>query len=367
MEALQSPLDLAVSRLALYDAARRRRGAWFERFGFAPVRVPGRAIWTGPRARLLAYDGQGSGAALLLLPAPIKRAYIWDLVPEVSVIRRCLGAGLRVHLLEWTDPAAADARLGLGDHVERVVMPALEAVLAATGERQAVLSGHSLGGTLAAIAAALHPERVAGLALIETPLRFGADAGALGPLIAATPRATTAALGRGFVPGSLLSLWGVSAAPDAFLAEPWLDWLASAGNGTRPIHARVKRWTDDELAIPGPLFVDIVEGLYREDRLAAGALTIDGRRVDPRALAEIPVLAIVPRESRVVPPGSTLGLFADLPMRELRVLHYDGEVGVAVQHVGPLVGPAAHRRLWPQILAWIEAHQPEVRGQTLRV
>ena len=32
------------------------------------------------------------------------------------------------------------------------------------------------------------------------------------------------------------------------------------------------------------------------------------------------------------------------------LLEYGGDVGVALQHVGVLVGRSAHRDLWPQIL-----------------
>ena len=38
-----------------------------------------------------------------------------------------------------------------------------------------------------------------------------------------------------------------------------------------------------------------------------------------------------------------------------RVLSYVGERGPALQHLGPLVGPGAHIRLWPEILDWIAA------------
>jgi polyhydroxyalkanoate synthase len=359
METPQHPLELAVTHLVVVDTARRRRGAWFERLGFKPQRTPSRVLWTGPRARLLAYDdGADPGASVLVLPAPIKRAYIWDLAPQVSVVRRCLNAGLRVYLLEWTDPSEADARLGLDAHIERVIAPALAEVLAETCGCPPVLAGHSLGGTLAAITAALHPERVAALVLIETPLRFGLETGALGPLVAATPAATMAALARRCVPGSFLSLSAMSAVPGAFVAEPWFDWLVSSGNAAAADHLRVRRWTSDEMAMPGALFVDIVEGLYRDDRFARRALRVNGRRANPRLLAEIPTLVVVQSHSRVVPPASALDLFANMPMRDLHVLDYDREIGVALQHVGALVGRSAHRRLWPKILAWIEAHRP---------
>lgn len=37
-----------------------------------------------------------------------------------------------------------------------------------------------------------------------------------------------------------------------------------------------------------------------------------------------------------------------------RILTYQAVCGPALQHVGPLVAPGAHERLWPEIIGWIE-------------
>jgi polyhydroxyalkanoate synthase len=37
-----------------------------------------------------------------------------------------------------------------------------------------------------------------------------------------------------------------------------------------------------------------------------------------------------------------------------RVLHYEGDVGVNLQHVGVLVGRSAHERIWPEIFDWLD-------------
>jgi poly[(R)-3-hydroxyalkanoate] polymerase subunit PhaC len=37
------------------------------------------------------------------------------------------------------------------------------------------------------------------------------------------------------------------------------------------------------------------------------------------------------------------------------VLRHEVERGPALQHLGPLVGPRAHARLWPEILDWVSA------------
>lgn len=346
------PLDGVIGHFRALDAARRRSGAWLEWLGFGPVRMPGQLLWTKPNARLLAYSAAASGQDLLIVPAPIKRAYIWDLAPEVSVVRRCVTAGLRVHMLEWTDAEESAGAFGLHQAVKTI--DAALASVTAGGARRVFLVGHSLGGTLAAIAAALQPDRIAGLILIEAPLRFGARDSALMPL-ATAPRSIFRAFGRRSVPGVLLSLAATTAAPELFLAQPAIDRMASFGSATDFfIHWRVERWLRDELAMPGALFLDVVEQLYRENRFARGVLSLGGATVEPMALAGIPVLAVVEPQSRLVPPGSATGPLAALPARELDMLPYEGEPGVALQHVGALVGRAAHRRLWPRILRWMD-------------
>ena len=37
------------------------------------------------------------------------------------------------------------------------------------------------------------------------------------------------------------------------------------------------------------------------------------------------------------------------------LVHYEGDVGVNLQHVGVLVGRSAHERIWPQIFDWLDA------------
>jgi polyhydroxyalkanoate synthase len=160
--------------------------------------------------------------------------------------------------------------------------------------------------------------------------------------------------GGGPVPGSFTALLSTAAAPEAFVLQRWADLGASAGASlAAAVHARVERWTLDELAMPGRLFEDVLERLYREDRLVAGTLEVGGRRVGLGGLRS-PVLAVVNRPGRIVPPASVLdGLACVPPEVPRRVLRYGGERGPALQHPRPLVGPGAHARLWPEILDWV--------------
>jgi polyhydroxyalkanoate synthase len=112
----------------------------------------------------------------------------------------------------------------------------------------------------------------------------------------------------------------------------------------------VERWTLDEHAMPSALFADVVD-LYREDRFMRGTLRIEEQTAEPVNVTT-PVLAIVDPDSEVVPPRSVMPFLDALPDRNWTLLHYDGDIGVALKHVGVLVGRNAHRILWPAILAW---------------
>ena len=326
--------------------------------GLGPMEAPFRTVVEAPAVRLRAYQERRAGRApaLLIIPAPIKRAYIWDLLPEVSVIRRFLARGMQVYLLEWLPPHAAEDELGLPDYADRLPGAALDAIAAETGRATALLAGHSLGGTFAAVFAALHPERVGGLILVDAPLAFGAEGGPLVRAVAGLPDAGALAKRVGGpMPGSLLGLLAAASAPADFIMRRWIDQAASLADGhAAAIHARVERWMLDELPLPGRLFADVIEQLYRGDRFAAGRLELDGRRAAPDRLA-CPVAAVVNEQSSVVPPASLLAGLAKAANQPVRVLRYQGDRGCAIQHVGPLVAPAAHQRLWPEIVDWAVA------------
>jgi polyhydroxyalkanoate synthase len=337
------------------DAVRRRAGRALDAIGLGANEAPFRTIAEMRGGRLRAYGPtDGGGPAVLLVPAPFKRPYLWDLLPQVSVVRRCLEAGLRVHLLEWTPPTRSDS-FGLADYADRLPAEAVDAIGAETGAHRVVVAGHSLGGTLAAIFASLHPEVVTALVLLDAPLAFGEQGGPLARAVAATPRRLVRTVARRRVAGTLIDLLCVGAAPHVFQWQRWSDLVASlASPAALAIHARVERWALDEFPLPGRLFEDLVEQLYRDDRFRSGTLDVGGRRTGVDAL-RAPVLAVVNPAGRIVPPESLLAALERAPRLPLRVLTYRADRGPVLQHLGPLVARGAHERLWPEILAWIES------------
>ena len=307
--------------------------------------TPSRLVLERSRVELRDYGDEGNRPSLLIIPAPIKKPYIWDLTPSISVVLACLQARFRVYVLEWTETPPDGSDHGLAVYVDELILECAKAI----GE-PAVLAGHSLGGTFATIFASLHPERVRALILLEAPLSFSGDAGAIAELIRiASP--TEALREVSAYPGTVLNALSLAASPKSFVWWRWRDRLLSAGDpAALRTHLLVERWTLDEYAMPSALFADVVD-LYREDRFLRETLRIKGQTAAPRNLA-MPVLAVVDPESDVVPPTSVIPFLDALPNRNWTLLLYGGDTGVALRHVGVLAGRSAHRVLWPEILAW---------------
>ena len=317
----------------------------------ARTETPSRLLLERSGMKLRDYGDERNRPSLLIIPAPIKKPYIWDLTPSVSTVLACLQAQFRVYVLEWPETPPNGPDNGLAVYVDELILECAKAI----GER-AVFAGHSLGGTLATIFASRHPKHVRALILLEAPLSFSGDAGAIANLIRMVP-ATDALRYVSAYPGTVLNALSLAASPESFLWWRWRDLLLSAGDpAALRTHLLVARWTLDEYAMPSALFADVVD-LYREDRFLRGTLRVEGQTAAPRNLT-MPVLAVVDPESDVVPPSSVMPFLDALPHRNWTLLHYEPDIGVALRHVGVLAGRNARRILWPEILAWIpRAHR----------
>jgi poly[(R)-3-hydroxyalkanoate] polymerase subunit PhaC len=336
------------------DGVRRAQGAVLEGFGFGPTECSYRIVASGLHWILRSYGGSEVGPCLLIVAAPIKRPYIWDLAPEVSAVRFCLGQGLRVYLLEWTPPSPGNGNAGLAEYADQAIGEAVARIAEEKGT-QPFLIGHSLGGTFAAIFAALSPEATRGIVLLGAPLCFRPGISRFRDAIVALAPSNLAKME--VVPGSLLSQLSAWASPETFVWSRLLDaTLSSADPLARAIHARVERWALDEVPLPRRLVHEILQSLYREDRLCRETLSIGERTAVPSRL-RLPTLAVVNLRDEIAPPASVLPFIEAMRGQDVRVLDYPGEIGVGLQHLGILVGQQAYARVWPEIISWLNARR----------
>ena len=272
--------------------------------------------------------------------------------PSASAVRHCLRQHLHVYLLEWMPASRETASNGLDQYTDAIS----RCVAQITGETpgaKTFLIGHSLGGTLAAIFGALAPEKLSGLALLSAPLCFQPGTSqfrdALTSLVPPDLSETDP------LPGSLLSHMSALASPNTFVWSRLTDaFLSMTDHNALDIHARVERWALDEVPLPGKLVHQIIEWLYRENRLCRATLKVGETRLDPFRLS-IPMLAIVNTVDEVAPLASVKPLADAMPVANVRIIEFPGEMGVCFQHLAILIGRRAHAQVWPEIISWLNS------------
>ncbi|MCR0983611.1 alpha/beta fold hydrolase [Roseomonas populi] len=301
------------------------------------------ALWSEGPARLLDYGGAGPVA--LFVPSLVNRATVLDLMPEHSMLRWLSGQGVRVLLLDWGAPGAAERGFTLTDWIAGRLERALEAAAAATGGPVSLV-GYCMGGLLALAAALRTPARVRGLALLATPWDFHAGESA--------PRARAAA---GLLPGlePLLSATGtlpvdllqlLFAGLDPFgIARKFRAFGRLDPTSPRAAHfVALEDWLNDGIPLPAPVARECLGGWYGANTPAAGTWRVAGAVVEPRAWRGPSFLAI-PRGDRIVPPESARALAERLP--DATVLD------VPAGHIGMAAGMKAEAVLWRPLRNWL--------------
>jgi polyhydroxyalkanoate synthase subunit PhaC len=345
-------LDAHRALFFMSDLLRRAQGQTLEAFGLGPQECPYEVMASGAFWRLRNYGKPADAPSVLIVAAPIKRAYIWDLAPSASAIHYILDQGFDVHLLEWL-PVEANAENGLTEYVESIS----ECVARISSRRagaKTFLMGHSLGGTLAAIFAAAESESIRGLVLLSAPLCFEPETSRFrDALVSLVP---SGLIDVGPCPGSLLSQMSALASPDTFIWSRLADAvLCGADDQARETHARVERWALDEVPLSGELVRQIIEWLYRENRFCCGNLKIGNKLIGPVTLTT-PTLAAVNVDDDVASIVSVKPFIDAMPIKDVRIVEIPGETGVCLQHLGVLIGRKTRAAVWPEIISWMDSH-----------
>jgi len=188
---------------AILDSLRRAQASTLASLGFKHSECPYSIVASSRLWRLREYDEHGDGPAVLIISAPIKRPYIWDLMPAFSAVRQCLRHGLRVFLLEWQPAFNRYDNAGLDAYAGEALADAIAWLTRQAGSAKPFVMGHSLGGTFAAIHGALAGKSLRALVLLGAPLCFAPGSGRFRDALVSPLPGSIAAIN--VVPGSLIS------------------------------------------------------------------------------------------------------------------------------------------------------------------
>lgn len=143
--------------------------------------TPSEVVYTENKLELLHYESQTETCEvpILIVYALINKPFILDLQPDRSVVRRLLEAGHDVYLIDWNEPSRLDRHLTLDDYVNRYIENCVDVVRERSDQESINMLGYCMGGTMSAMYAALHPEKLNALSLMAAGLCFDDTGGVL--------------------------------------------------------------------------------------------------------------------------------------------------------------------------------------------
>ena len=316
----------------------------------APIAVtPRDVVWTHRNTTLFRYRSQQRRHAvpLLLVFALINRPDIFDLQPGNSFVEYLLAEGFDVFLLDWGEPDDADADLGLEAFVLDELHWAVRETLRAAAAEELSILGWCIGGTLAAMYAALERDALRNLILLTTPIdtassrysnwvaRDSFDAAAVTDVYPS-------------VPGELIDFANKLLKP---VTNYWTTYRrlwddVYAGNDRRSAYQAMARWVADNPRFPGRAFREWIDWMYKENALVRGRLRLRGRRVDLSRI-EANLLVVTAAADHIAPREGTV-VVLDL-VSSADVTHFDRPGG----HIGLMIGSNARHGIWPDIVEWL--------------
>lgn len=330
------------------DAEGRRRAAAFLKGVRAYRAHPYRRdladppiLWREGSTRLLDYGG--GGHPVLLIPSLVNRAYILDLTPRRSLARHLAAKGLRVFLMDWGAPGAAEQDFTLTDYIAGRLERALDAITHAT-EKNVSAVGYCMGGLLA-LALALRRKEIKRLALLATPWDFHASRPAQGPLVCALAPFLDELMRRtGNLPIDILQAMFWSLDPD-LVARKFRNFAEMDANAAAAREfVALEDWVNDGVALAAPVARECLVGWYGRNLPAKGEWRVANSVVRPENLA-IPTLVLTPAQDRIVPPAQSQPLAEAIKQAQHIVL----EAG----HIGMVAGSRAERLTFNPLVDWL--------------
>ncbi len=311
--------------------------------------TPKDVVYQENKVSLYQYHPQATSVnpvPVLVVYALINRLYILDLYPGRSFVQYLLDEGLQVYAVDWGVAGDEDRDITLDDYIEGYLDRMVKKVIELSGASQISLFGYCIGGTLATIYAALHPERVRNLVLLTTPINFE-EGGYLRCVVDEKYfRVDDLVEAFGNIPPWFIQAGFKVLNPLGDIVKFYNFFKHLPEEGFVENFLAIEKWADDNVPFPGAAYRKFIKDLYQENRLYKGTFEINDRRVD---LKEIVAnhLSVAARDDIIVPPQAAVCI------RDL-ISSYDNiAIVLPGGHTGVMVGGRALKTAWPRIGDWL--------------
>jgi len=300
--------------------------------------------------RLRNYSKKQLGQPILICaPCALHRASIADFAPGHSVVESLQSGGTdRVYVTDWRSASPNMRLLSIDSYLSDLNI-AIDEIGAPVD-----LVGLCQGGWLSLIYAARFPAKVRRLVLVGAPVDLSIDS-ALSRLVRASPKVVydqLIARGGGNVSGKeMLRLWTKLLSRQDI--EVTLQRSLSDEDG-EVLFERFNHWNDEVLDLPGIYYLQIVNWIFRENRIAAGNFVALGHEIHLKEV-RTPVFLLAGLDDDVVPAEQTLAtahLLGTPPP-------FIAAISEPCNHLGLFMGTRTHAHAWMQIAEWLRTDLPD--------
>lgn len=274
-------------------------------------------------------------------------ATIADFSPEQSLVRTVKTNGLgRVYVTDWKS-----ATYAMKDFTIDTYLKDLDAAVDAVGGR-AHLIGLCQGGWMSAIYAARFPGKVATLVLAGAPIDCDAGMGAVKNLAHTLPMSfyrELVAAGNGILSGKFMLAGWKSLNPTDEYVKKYTDLFNNIDDEAYTKRAEeFARWYETPIDLPGAYYLQAVEWLFKENRLANGTFVALGRTISLKEIT-IPVYMLAGDDDDITPPAQVVEArhYLGSPKKDMV------EKLTAGGHIGLFMGHKNLQDVWPGICKWI--------------
>jgi len=268
--------------------------------------TPGKVVFENELMQLIQYSpstDRAYQAPLVIFPPWINKFYILDLAPHNSFIRWAVSKGYTVFVVSWVNPDEKLAHKTFEDYLNLGIFDALDAVAAATGERQCNAIGYCIGGTLLACAlsqmAQTGDDRIRSATFFTTQVDFSEA----GDLTVFTDEYQIRSLERTMKKRGYLDASEMATTFNMLRAND-LIWSFVVNNyllGKSPAAFDLLYWNNDSTRMPLAMHSFYLREMYLENRLAEpGGISLNGLPVD-LGKVRIPIFLQSSREDHIAP------------------------------------------------------------------
>lgn len=333
------------------DGLRRGLTSTFPTHEDPPPTTSSEILYEGGKLRLRYYRpvGKPLTTPLVLVYALIKRPFILDLQPGISVIDNLTRQGVPLYLTDWIPPSDSDTGRGFDAYVNGDLVNAVRTVQDHAGVSQVSMLGYCFGGLLSTIYTALHPEMVKNLLTLSVPLDWSRqNVPFFGLSKQVEPTLITDAFGN--CPAWMVKAMFSALSPVHHAFDKYVSlYRNKEREGYGEMFERFERWMNSDVPLAGRIFRELHANLIQDNQLAQNRMQVGGQLVDLRRIA-CPLLNILGEHDDVVQPQATAPLTEAVSSRDKQTLSFPAG------HIGVVVGSGAQKRLWPQVGAWLKRH-----------